>query len=99
MKNQKPLIKNQQSDDVEFAIAKENFKYIAIGVCILIIGFLLMTGGKPDNPAEFNPAVFSFRRITLAPVIVVSGFMFIVWAIMGNHKKTDERLKNLFKSK
>jgi hypothetical protein len=96
MKNQKTKTKNQKSDDNDFAIAKENFKYIAIGVGILIIGFLLMAGGKPNSPDEFNPEVFSFRRITLAPIIVVSGFMFIIWAIMGNHKKTDERLRYFF---
>jgi membrane-bound ClpP family serine protease len=97
MKNQKTKNRGHQPDDAEFAVAKENFKYIAAGVCILIIGFLLMTGGKPDSPEVFNPEVFSFRRITLAPIIVVGGFMFIIWAIMGNHKKTDEKLKSLFK--
>ena len=77
----------QSTNDINFAIGKENFKYIAIGVIILIIGFLLMTGGKSDNPDVFNPDIFSFRRITLAPIVVVGGFMFIIWAIM---KKTKE---------
>jgi len=85
IKNQKLKIKNQ--NDVEFAIAKENFKYIAIGVCILVIGFLLMSGGKTDDPNVFNPAIFSFRRITLAPIIVVGGFGFIIWAIMKKPKE------------
>jgi membrane-bound ClpP family serine protease len=75
------------SNDVDFAIAKDSFKYIAIGVGILIIGFLLMAGGKTDDPNVFNPEIFSFRRITLAPIIVVGGFAFIGWAIM---KKTKE---------
>ena len=74
-------------NDVEFAIDKESFKYIAIGVGILIIGFLLMIGGKSDDPNVFNPEIFSFRRITLAPIIVVSGFMFIIWAIMRKPKE------------
>ena len=77
----------QDSKDVEFAIGKENFKYIAIGVGILIIGFLLMAGGKSDDPNVFNPAIFSFRRITLAPIIVVGGFAFIGWAIMKKPKE------------
>ena len=83
--NQKSV--KQGSNDVEFAIGKENFKYIAIGVGILIIGFLLMIGGKSDDPNVFNPEIFSFRRITLAPIIVVGGFAFIIWAIM---KKPEE---------
>ena len=77
----------QDSKDVEFAIGKENFKYIAIGVGILIIGFLLMAGGKSDDPNMFNPEIFSFRRITLAPIIVVGGFAFIGWAIMKKPKE------------
>ena len=75
------------ANDVEFAIGKDNFKYIAIGVGILIIGFLLMAGGKSDDPTIFNPEIFSFRRITLAPIIVVSGFTFIIWAIMKKPKE------------
>jgi len=76
------------NSDVEFAIGKENFKYIAIGVCILIIGFLLMAGGKSNDPNVFNQEeIFSFRRITLAPIVVVSGFFFIIWAIMKKPKE------------
>ena len=75
------------ANDVEFAIGKENFMYIAIGVGILIVGFLLMIGGKSDDPNVFNPEIFSFRRITLAPIIVVSGFLFIIWAIMKKPKE------------
>jgi len=88
MKNQKSKFsigrKNtaKTSGDVEFAIGRENFKFIAIGVVILIIGFLLMIGGKSNDPNVFNPEIFSFRRITLAPIIVVGGFLFIIWAIM-----------------
>ena len=90
IKNHPSKIIHQKSkieNDVKFAIGKENFKYIAIGVGILIIGFLLMIGGKSDDPNVFNPEIFSFRRITLAPIIVVGGFAFIIWAIM---KKPEE---------
>lgn len=76
------------SGDVDFAIGKDNFKYIAIGVAIVIVGFLLMSGGKSPDPAVFNDAIFSFRRITLAPIVAVGGFMFIIWAIM---KKPEEK--------
>ena len=86
--NQKSKIKNQKSSpDVEFAIGKENFKYIAIGVGIFVIGFMLMAGGKSLDPNVFNPEIFSFRRITLAPIIVVGGFAFIGWAIMKKPKE------------
>ena len=84
MSTNKKTAKNPK--DIDFAIGKENFKYIAVGVVILIIGFLLMTGGKSDDPNVFNPEIFSFRRITLAPIVVVGGFIFIIWAIMKKPK-------------
>ena len=85
MATNKKTVKNPK--DIDFAIGKENFKYIAVGVVILIIGFLLMIGGKSDDPNLFNPDIFSFRRITLAPIVVVGGFMFIIWAIMKKPKE------------
>ena len=65
-----------------FALSKGNYILLIIGFIIIIIGFLLMIGGKSENPNEFNPEIFSFRRITLAPLIVLFGFVFEIWAIM-----------------
>jgi hypothetical protein len=72
--------------DNDFALGPKNYRMIAIGFGIIIIGFILMAGGKSDDPKVFDPAVFSFQRITLAPLIVLFGFIFEIWAIM---KKTD----------
>ena len=77
------------SKGVDFAIGRENFAYIALGVCILVIGFLLMAGGKSDDPNVFNEEIFNFRRRTLAPIIVVGGFMYIIWAIMKKPKEEE----------
>ena len=52
--------------------------------------FILMMGGGSDNPAEFNYDIFSFRRITLAPIVVLMGFGFVFWAIMRKPKKEME---------
>ena len=74
-----------------FALSKENYKLIAIGFVIIVIGFVLMIGGKADNPAEFNyNEIFSFRRITLAPIIVLFGFIFEIYAIIKKPKTNDE---------
>jgi hypothetical protein len=51
-----------------------------------MIGFLLMMGGKSDDPNVFNPEIFNFRRITLAPIVVLFGFVFEIWAIMKKPK-------------
>ena len=70
-----------------FPLGKQNFILLAIGFGIIVLGFILMAGGKSDDPAIFNEAVFSFRRIVLAPVVVLSGFVFEIYAIM---KKTTD---------
>jgi hypothetical protein len=70
-----------------FALSKENYKLMVIGFAIIILGFLLMIGGKSDDPSKFNPEVFSFRRITLAPIVVLAGFIFEIWAIMKKPKE------------
>lgn len=82
--------KNKSKDNkVEFALSKENYKLLIIGFAIIIIGFILMIGGKSESPNEFNEAVFSFRRITLAPIIVLLGFVFEIYAIMKKPKETE----------
>ncbi|HCY43719.1 MAG TPA: DUF3098 domain-containing protein [Prolixibacteraceae bacterium] len=74
-------------DNMEgFALGKENLKLMLIGLAIIIVGFILMTGGKSNDPSVFNPEIFSFRRITLAPMVVLFGFLFEIYAIMKKPK-------------
>jgi hypothetical protein len=74
-----------------FALGPENYKLLIIGFVIIVIGFLLMVGGKTDDPAVFNEEeIFSFRRITLAPMVVLFGFIFEIWAIMKKPKTNQE---------
>lgn len=74
-------------DDSKFAIPTENYKFLAIGFGIILLGFILMIGGGTDDPNVFNAdELFSFRRITLAPIVVLAGFVFEVWAIMRRPK-------------
>ncbi len=70
-----------------FALSKENYNLMAIGFGIIVIGFILMIGGKSDDPSVFNPEIFSFRRIVLAPMILLFGFMFEIYAIMKKPKE------------
>jgi len=76
------VTKKSKKEDTGFALGKENYRLMAIGFGIIAIGFLLMLGGKSEDPNEFSEVIFSFRRITLAPVIVLVGFVFEIWAIM-----------------
>ena len=82
--------KNDNKERPVFALGPENYKLLAIGFVIIIIGFLLMIGGKSDSPDKFSNEIFSFRRITLAPIVVLAGFAFEIWAIMKRPKKNDQ---------
>ena len=73
-----------------FALGWENYKLMIIGLVVIVVGFLLMIGGGSDDPNVFNPEVFSFRRITLAPVISLAGFLFEIYAIMKKPKSSKE---------
>ncbi len=81
---------NNNSDSTGFALRKENYVLLIIGFAIVIIGFLLMMGGKSPDPNVFNgKEIFSFRRITLAPMVVLFGFLFEIWAIMKKPRETE----------
>ena len=67
-----------------FAFTKINYILIAISVLLIIIGFALMAGSS--TATEFNPDVFSFRRITLAPIVCMTGFFSLIVAIMIKKK-------------
>ena len=61
---------------------KRNYKYMIIGLFFIVIGFILMSGGGSDDPNIFNEEIYSFRRIRLAPILVVTGFIIEVYAIL-----------------
>ena len=85
------MVKNSgQKDPAGFALGKENLKLMLIGLAFIILGFALMTGGKSNDPNVFNKEViFSFRRITLAPIVVMFGFLFEIYAIMKKPKSEN----------
>jgi len=70
----------------EFAFGKENYRLMLIGLALIVIGFLLMIGGGSEDPNQFNPEIFSFRRITLAPVLILAGYVVEIFAIMKKPK-------------
>ena len=70
----------------EFAFGKENYRLMLIGLAFIAIGFLLMIGGGSSDPSKFNPEIFSFRRITLAPILILAGYVIEVFAIMKKPK-------------
>jgi hypothetical protein len=84
-----PKLKNENTPKETFALGKENYKLLIIGFGIIILGFLLMIGGGSEDPKVFNPAIFSFRRITLAPIVILAGLLFEIYAIMKKSKEAE----------
>ena len=76
----------QSEKKMQFAFGKENYRLLIIGFAVIILGFVLMIGGKAESPDQFNPEIFSFRRITLAPLLFFGGFIFEIYAIMKKPK-------------
>lgn len=72
-----------------FAIDKENYKFVWIGIAIIVIGFILMAGGRSDDPKVFNDSMFNARRIFVAPIVVLAGFIFEIYAIMRKPKSKE----------
>lgn len=76
------VAKKEEEKKTGFALGRENYKLMAIGFAVIIVGFILMAGGRSDDPKVFSDEIFSFRRVTLAPLIVLAGFVFEIYAIM-----------------
>ena len=71
-----------------FALGLHNYKLMLIGLGIIVLGFILMSGGKTPDPTVFDgDAIYNFRRLTLAPAVVIFGFAFQVYAIMKKPEK------------
>ncbi len=76
----------QEENDARMPLSKKNYMFMLIGLAVIIVGFLLMAGGGSDDPSVFNQSMFNFRRITLAPIVVIGGFAFEIYAIMKRFK-------------
>ena len=66
---------------------KDNYKWMLIGLVVIALGMILMVGGKSPDPNVFNESeIYGFRRITLAPILIVAGLVIQVYAIMKRNK-------------
>ncbi len=82
-KTTKPLHKQ----DLNFVFGKKNYTFMFIGLAVIALGFILMAGGGSDDPNVFNEEIYNFRRIRLAPALVLLGFGIEVYAILVNPDK------------
>ena len=79
--------KNVQKPTKAFVFQKKNYIFLFIGLALIALGFILMSGGGSDDPNVFNPDIYNFRRIRLAPTLVLIGLGIQVYAILLNPNK------------
>ncbi|MCH7534393.1 MAG: DUF3098 domain-containing protein [Bacteroidetes bacterium] len=79
----------EEKNKGSFVFDKENYKFMLIGIGIIVLGFILMSGGGSDDPNVFNEEIFSTRRITIAPIVVLIGFGVEIYAIMKKPKSKE----------
>jgi uncharacterized BrkB/YihY/UPF0761 family membrane protein len=77
------------ADKQKFAFDKINFILLAVGMVVVIIGFILMTGPS-SSATHFEPDIFSVRRIKVAPLVSLAGFLFMIYAVLRKPKKDKE---------
>jgi len=73
--------------DRDFAFGKSNFIWIGISIVLIIIGFILMSGGESPDGVSFNPQVFSKQRIVVAPIVTMIGFSLMIYGILKGGKR------------
>ena len=82
--------KRKDAQKATFIFEKKNYKWFFIGLGFIAIGFILMSGGGSDDPNIFDPSIFSWRRIRLAPTLVLIGFGIQVYAILVTPNKSKK---------
>ena len=71
----------------QFLFSKNRYQILFLSILIIGVGFLLMSGGGSNNPDVFNNEIYSFRRIRLAPLVVISGFIMCIVSILYRDKE------------
>jgi hypothetical protein len=79
----------ENTNKPEFLFSATNYKILIIGLVVIALGFILMSGGANENPNVFNEDVYSFRRIRLAPTVVLIGFGITIYSILKKSKSEN----------
>ncbi len=80
----------KKTTEGEFLFGRKNYLIMLVGIVVILVGFALMAGGGSDDPEVFNEAIYNFRRIRLAPTIVLVGLAIEVYAIMANPNRSND---------
>ncbi len=78
---------NSEKQGLTLAFGRLNYILMAVGIVLLVVGYILLAGGGSDDPNQFNPEMFNARRLYVAPIMIVLGFVVEIVAIMYKGKK------------
>ena len=81
--------KRKEAAKPDFIFEKKNYRFMLIGLAFIALGFILMAGGGSEDPTVFNPDIYSWRRIRLAPALILIGFGIEVYAILLKPSKSN----------
>lgn len=82
--------KNKIEDNPKMAMTPKGLRFLLVGLLVMVSGYILMTGGGSDDPEVFNYAMFDFRRMVVAPIVIIAGIIIEVVSIMGFFKTGKE---------
>lgn len=85
------IIDERMENNEKMAITPKGLKYLLVGLLVMVSGYILMTGGGSDDPEVFNYAMFDFRRMVAAPLVIILGIVIEIVAIMGIFKDKKEK--------
>lgn len=82
---------DKMKENEKMAITPKGLKYLLIGLIVMVSGYILMTGGGSEDPEVFNYAMFDFRRLVAAPLVIILGIVIEVVAIMGLFRNKEDK--------
>lgn len=82
MANNEKINQQTSTQDEKMPLGRRNYVILIVGFALIVLGMVLMSGGASASPEEFNYEMFSWRRITLAPILIVAGFIVEIYGIM-----------------
>lgn len=92
--NEPHLQDHSKKEKQEFVFKKDNYKWMFIGIGFIALGYILMVGGASDDPNVFNPEIYNWRRIRLAPALVLIGLGLQIYAILYKPKEVVDTLES-----
>jgi hypothetical protein len=89
MSKEKTKTSSAINEKVTFAFGKENYRLMIIGVAVIAVGMILMMGGASPDAHVMSEGIFNFQRLTLAPIVIVGGYVVVLLSILKKSKSAE----------